>query len=184
MIMSIAENIKYLRKQNNLTQKQLAEKSGLAIITIQQYEAGKFEPKNDSLHKLRKALNCNINEILDKPYDLDEGIVIKVENLDELPQKYKELTGKSLNSRNIKTNDCFECFLCYLESLGYKLSIYNIDEMNLLHITPESEDDFYIGIQDITHDNITFFHKSDFCKFQKEVEKTIDYEIYKQFHKG
>lgn len=66
--MSISENIKYLRKQKHMTQKQLAEKTGLAVITIQQYEAGKYLPKHDKLVKLAIALECKIP-------DIDESIV-------------------------------------------------------------------------------------------------------------
>ena len=43
--MSIGENIKNIRMQKGLTQKQLAEKSGVAEITIRQYESDKREPK-------------------------------------------------------------------------------------------------------------------------------------------
>lgn len=82
--MSIADNIKFLRKQNNLTQKQLAEKSGLAIITIQQYEAGKYEPKKDSLYKLRKAFDCNIYEILDKPFETPDTSMDDFEEIEGL----------------------------------------------------------------------------------------------------
>lgn len=63
--MSIANNIKQLRKQKHLTQKQLAEKSGLAVITIQQYEAGKFNPKPDTVMKLCVGLDCKITDIID-----------------------------------------------------------------------------------------------------------------------
>ncbi len=63
--MSIADNIKQLRKQNHITQKQLAEKSGLAVITIQQYEAGKFSPKPDAVMKLCFGLNCKVTDIID-----------------------------------------------------------------------------------------------------------------------
>lgn len=94
--MGIAENIKFLRKKAGLTQKQLADKTNLSIATIQGYEQGKYAPKTDALYKLRKALNCNINELLEKPFDLYEGIYINIKNLDELPKKYKELTGKDL----------------------------------------------------------------------------------------
>lgn len=182
--MSVAENIKYLRKQKKMTQKQLANKSGLAVITIQQYEAGKYEPKNDSLYKLRKALDCNINEILDKPIDLMDGITLVVDNLDEIPQKYEELTGKKWVTPSRNKNNSFEVFLDYLESLGYELTVCDYDEMKLIHIEPENENDFYIGLRKDGLDNITFFHKSDFFKFKQEVEKIIDYEIYKQFRKS
>lgn len=82
--MSIADNIKFLRKQNNLTQKQLAEKSGLAVITIQQYEAGKYEPKKDSLYKLQKAFDCNIYEILDKPFETPDTSMDDFEEIEGL----------------------------------------------------------------------------------------------------
>lgn len=94
--MSIAENIKHIRKLKGMTQKQLAEKSGLAVITIQQYEAGKYEPKNNSLYKLRKALDCNINELIEMPFDLMPSIpnpiiINDLNELDKLPEKIKQL---------------------------------------------------------------------------------------------
>lgn len=65
--MSIAEHIKNSRKQRHMTQKQLAEKTGLAIITIQQYEAGKYEPKYENLEKLSKALEVPVVDLVNTP---------------------------------------------------------------------------------------------------------------------
>ena len=39
--MSIGENIRYLRKQAKLTQKQLAQMVGVNEVTIRSYERGK-----------------------------------------------------------------------------------------------------------------------------------------------
>jgi len=39
-----------------LTQKQLAEKSGIATITLQQYERGVREPKLDTIAKIARAM--------------------------------------------------------------------------------------------------------------------------------
>lgn len=184
--MGIAENIKLLRKNAGLTQKQLADKSGLSIATIQGYEQEKYEPKTEALYKLQRAFNCNINEILDKPFDLSDGIILDIkdiDNLDELNEKFKKLTGRSLIDSRKKSEDYLEVFLCYLESLGYSLSFLDISEMNKMNISAESDNDYYVGIQDDQRDNVTFFHRKDFEKFQKEIEKTIDYEIYKQFTK-
>ena len=182
--MSIDENIRYFRKNAGLTQKQLADKVGVNEVTIRSYEGGKYKQKTETLCKLAKAFNCNINEILDKPFDLSNGIFIDTDNLDELSRKIEKLSGHKLISENVKSDDYFEIFLCYLESLGYKLSIYDYEEMCKLHIEPENENDFYIGIQDNKHDNVTFFHKKDFLIFQKEVEQIVEYEIYKQFSKS
>ena len=63
--MSIADNIKRLRKQKHLTQKQLAERSGLAVITIQEYEANKYNPKPDAIMKLCVGLDCKVIDIID-----------------------------------------------------------------------------------------------------------------------
>lgn len=79
--MGIPENIKSLRERANMTQKKLAEKSGLSIASIQGYEQGKFEPKKEALYKLVKALECNIYEITDSPYDLPD---LLSENLEDL----------------------------------------------------------------------------------------------------
>jgi len=70
--MSIAENIKSLRKEKKLTQKQLAEKTGIAVITIQNYEAGKYEPKNQNLRKLAAVLDPSGEKLLGEklPFNL------------------------------------------------------------------------------------------------------------------
>ncbi len=67
--MSVGENIKYYRKQKGLTQKKLAELTGIAEITIRQYESGKYEPKTENLYKIRKHLDVNIHQLLDNDPD-------------------------------------------------------------------------------------------------------------------
>lgn len=61
----ISENIKIYRKNSNLSQEQLAEKSDLSISYIKQLESGKIF-KNitlTTLLKLSKALNISINKL-------------------------------------------------------------------------------------------------------------------------
>lgn len=55
--MTIGERIKAVRKEKGLTQKELAERTGLAVITIQQYEADKYEPRSDNIIRIAKALD-------------------------------------------------------------------------------------------------------------------------------
>ena len=102
--MSIGENIRYLRKQAKLTQKQLAQMVGVNEVTIRSYERGKYEPKTDVLYRLVKVLDCNINELLDKPiipsaFLMDnfeklegtEGIMIKKNFPSEEKEEIKKL---------------------------------------------------------------------------------------------
>ncbi len=68
--MSIGENIRYLRKKKKLTQKQLAATAEVNEVTIRCYESGKYEPKRDTVNRLAQALDCNVDEIINEPWDL------------------------------------------------------------------------------------------------------------------
>tara|TARA_R110000796_G_scaffold35017_4_gene90263 strand:- start:1996 stop:2559 length:564 start_codon:yes stop_codon:yes gene_type:complete len=57
--------LKALREQQNLTQEELSEKSGISARTIQRIETGK-EPKGFTLKALAKALEIGENELLYK----------------------------------------------------------------------------------------------------------------------
>lgn len=57
----LAENIKLVRKQKCLTQEQLANKSGVATITIRQYEGEKRKPRMEQLEKIAQA--CGVKTI-------------------------------------------------------------------------------------------------------------------------
>lgn len=71
--MGIPENIKELRKNLKMTQKDLAKITGLSIGTIQGYEQGRYEPKIETLRLLMDALSCNYEDIIDEPLlDIDE----------------------------------------------------------------------------------------------------------------
>lgn len=70
--MAIGERIRQIRKEKGITQKRLAELTGIAEITIRQYEAGKYKPKSITIHKIAKALGvsaCDLDEqlIVNKP---------------------------------------------------------------------------------------------------------------------
>lgn len=62
--MRTSEKIKTFRKKSNLTQKQLAEKSNIAEITIRKYEKGDRIPKLEQLTKIAAALECSPVDLL------------------------------------------------------------------------------------------------------------------------
>lgn len=55
--------LKNIREQQNITQEELSDKSGISVRTIQRIEAG-TEPKGHTLKVLAKALNINEKELL------------------------------------------------------------------------------------------------------------------------
>jgi len=78
--------LKKIREKLNITQEELAEKSGVSVRTIQRIEAG-TEPKGYTLKSLAKALEIEENSLLleqDETIESDLG-VLKLINFSALP---------------------------------------------------------------------------------------------------
>ncbi len=63
--MTVGEKIRRVRKENGLTQKQLAEKCKMYESQIRKYELGKANPKIETIEKIAKALNISTRQLLD-----------------------------------------------------------------------------------------------------------------------
>lgn len=112
--MTTGQVIQIIRKEKGLTQKQLAEKCGMATGTIQQYELNKREPRQKQLQKIANALNVSLdylktgkstdelwNEIMMDVYKSSIGDTIREEREKQgLTQKelaeYTGLTEKAI----------------------------------------------------------------------------------------
>lgn len=70
--MAINENIKKLRVEKNLTQKELSALTGISEVMISQYERGVRIPKNRNLRKLASVLDTTGSILLGEelPFDL------------------------------------------------------------------------------------------------------------------
>jgi transcriptional regulator with XRE-family HTH domain len=68
--MTVGENIKCIRKQKRLTQKQLGElcNPSISAATIRKYELSILNPKLETLQKISTALDVSITDLND---DLD-----------------------------------------------------------------------------------------------------------------
>lgn len=72
--MTIGDNIRKLRKEKKLTQKQLGELCGMYESQIRKYELGKANPKLDTIRKIASALGAYMNELIVdwSEYSIDE----------------------------------------------------------------------------------------------------------------
>ena len=61
-----SDMLRYLRKRDGLSQKELAEKAGVTRSTIGMYETGKREPDFETLEALADVFNVNMNTLLGK----------------------------------------------------------------------------------------------------------------------
>ena len=98
--MDIGNNIKYYRQNLNLTQKDLANKTGLSEISIRKYENNSRNPKYENLRKIASALNVSIGCLTD--YSEDDNIKNII--LDELKENFKKTVLKKYPNEGFPTD--------------------------------------------------------------------------------
>lgn len=67
--MTVGENIRRIRQERNLTQKQLGELVGASEAYIRAYESGRRNPKPQSLETIAKALAVNVEVLTSSDFD-------------------------------------------------------------------------------------------------------------------
>lgn len=114
MNMSVGENIRTIRKERGLTQKALAEKTGLSVRSIQDFEYDKIVPKLETLLKLASVLQVSpkkINSAVQWDEYIDTAnIAEKVKHLEDNPVQLDVLTAIS-NEFGEGVASTFENFL-------------------------------------------------------------------------
>lgn len=80
--MNLGKKIAELRKKNNLSQEELAEKVGVARQTISKWEIGDTTPDINQVKIISKIFNMSIDELVDN--DINNVIVEKVSNTEKL----------------------------------------------------------------------------------------------------
>lgn len=72
--MKFAENLRFLRKQKNLSQDYIAEIFNYKnYTTIQKWETGKAEPDLEIVHKLAKFFNVSMDDLVNKDLSIAEN---------------------------------------------------------------------------------------------------------------
>ncbi|CAG7616930.1 hypothetical protein PAESOLCIP111_01960 [Paenibacillus solanacearum] len=69
--MSIGERIKFFRKQQTMTQVQLAERAGLSRSYLADVEGNRYNPSVDTLKSIAKALHIEAHQLLDEQWNDD-----------------------------------------------------------------------------------------------------------------
>lgn len=98
----IGKFIAHMRKQNDLTQKKLAQKLGISDKTVSKWECGKGMPDNALLLPLCESLGITVNELLSGECLSDNGYGKKAEeNIVSLLVENEEIQKKGRHSRII-----------------------------------------------------------------------------------
>lgn len=99
--MTTGQIMQAIRKEKEYTQKQLAEKCGLATGTIQQYELNKREPRREQLPKIATALDVPLYELM----GFDGNILV---NITPKVKEKSRIQNKLLNERENVTKEELE----------------------------------------------------------------------------
>ena len=98
---TFADRLKHFRNEKHFTQRELSIRTGIAEPTIRKYEAGKLNPKLETVQKFAFALELPVSDLygweyFDEIYHSDQ-IAISVKFL-EMVEKTDPLTYDLLNS--------------------------------------------------------------------------------------
>lgn len=80
--MEIGNRILELRKQNNYSQEQLAEKMGVARQTISKWELGETSPDLEQAKKLSQIFKVSLDDLINN--DIKNVLIEKVSNTEKL----------------------------------------------------------------------------------------------------
>ncbi len=117
--MTVGENIRRIRKEKGLTQKQLGELCGMNEANVRKYELGKANPKIETVNKIASALGEPLNCFLD--------ISVK---------EVKEATTKAISFKE------------YLGILGYEIHESPYNDKWVIHIK-DSDAHIYISNEEM-----------------------------------
>ena len=95
--MNFSENLKKLRKENNLSQEMLSEKLGVSRQSVSKWESNQAYPELDKLNQISKLFNVNIDDLLNN--DVKEKHKEKLSNIsfNKYLDSFFEYITKSVN---------------------------------------------------------------------------------------
>ena len=105
--MTVGENIKKIRKEKGLTQKELGKLCGMSEAQIGQYENGLRNPKMETLEKIANALDISYFELLDISETTKESNIqkitlnVEIKNIDEETKKAEKLIELLKESKSL-----------------------------------------------------------------------------------
>ena len=130
--MGIGNRIKAARLDAKLTQKELAERAGVAVITIQQYEGNKRQPRIEQLQRIAAALGVPLLDLAGVSVSPGVNAAAVIDELSsrgysvDTPQRLAEALEDRLFDESIpELNEAFE----KLNEKGRRVAIERVKEL-------------------------------------------------------
>ena len=110
--MNLSENLKKIRKDNNLSQEDLAEKLGVSRQSVSKWESGLAYPEMDKVLQICKMFNLNIDELLNQNIKEVEKTKKSSININKYIDDFLNYVTKTVNMfSNMKFKDKIKCIL-------------------------------------------------------------------------
>ncbi len=113
----LSENLKKIRKDNNLSQEQLAEKLSVSRQSVSKWENGEAYPEMDKVLQICKMFNLNIDELLNQDIkEVNENKQSKI-NVDKYVKDFLDYITKTINLfSSMKFKDIIKCLIeqCFI----------------------------------------------------------------------
>ena len=110
-MLNIGERITQLRKQQNLSQDELAKKAGVSRTIIGNYERNANTPSIEVLIKLAKVFNVSVDYIIGEGElaALDKDLLKRIEDIEKLDEATKQHLFFLIDNviQNYKTKKAF-----------------------------------------------------------------------------
>ena len=108
--MNLSDNLKKIRKENNLSQEQLAEKLGVSRQAVSKWESGISYPEMDKVMQICQLFNININELIHENISEVTENKKEKENLSKLSNGFFNYITKVVNLfTSMKFKDILKC---------------------------------------------------------------------------
>ena len=133
--MNIGKRIQEARKKAGMKQSDLAERLGVAVITIGQYERGKRKPNLGQLQDIAKVLNADIVYLISgqTSAEVQDGIITQMEEeaRTELKKLQSEARARSFDESDALNRTIIKIFeqLSEFNLNGYNKATKRLDEI-------------------------------------------------------
>ena len=158
--MTVGENIRRIRKERGLTQRQLGELVGASEAYIRAYESGRRNPKPASIEKIAEALSVNPEVLQNSEFD---GIAA----MHKLFQIFRQYSGNLFEYQDEDGNDMVAI---NFGTLALMRSWYERYEQYMQEVEKANDKEEYNST--ISDKKGQFMTKAEFIKmFSKEFEE-------------
>ena len=128
-------NLKKLRKENNLSQEELADKLGVSRQSVSKWESGSAYPEMDKTLQLCKMFNVNIDDLLNNDLNLVEERKEQKNNALDKMNSFIEYVTKTINVFfNLSFKSKIKCILEQIIIICALIMIYSLIGILLEHI--------------------------------------------------